>query len=325
MTVTVRLLRDPDHQALSLWAPPGAPGNPVPHVLVRLLGPSRRTTAVTDEGGVARLEGLEPGERGVLEVELDSGQLLTSHAVSGRLAAAIRRGEGRMVVLGDSIPVFGPKPTFPERLDAMLRPLVPWRHDNLAISGVESARWLPDGATYRSQARPVLPGADLVVVSLGGNDLTHHAFRAIGGRSAAMNPVALMAEVHQVIGGVKANLVALFDQIGRDAPGADLAWIVYPNYARSARWRALSKGWSEALAGILDTILDDVRAHLARRPGLLLVDLHGRLGRADISPYLSDPLHLGAEGHQLWAEALFATVGGVADGEKRTLYVAEQG
>ena len=54
-----------------------------------------------------------------------------------------RNGAIKLVTMGDSVPVVGDKPTFPDRLASLLGGLAPVENRNIAVGGTLSTHWLP--------------------------------------------------------------------------------------------------------------------------------------------------------------------------------------
>jgi hypothetical protein len=87
------------------------------------------------------------------------------------LGTAVDKGEMVILTWGDSVPAYGGNPYFPKRLKNLLSNLVEVDNRNVAEPGSESTDWLPGATYYEQHLVPNIQDADLVVMSIGGNDL----------------------------------------------------------------------------------------------------------------------------------------------------------
>ena len=93
---------------------------------------------------------------------------------------------------------------------------------------------------------------------------------------------------------------------------ADVAFLLYMNYSQATG----DPIWNTVGAVLGRETLTDVLVQARNNfpeddPNLMLIDLFGRVDGEDITGYLSDPLHMNDQGHILYAEEIFRTMGGV--------------
>ena len=264
-------------------------------------------SARTCADGTAAIPDLAPGAY-LIEPELDAQQRVNNGAFSPRFATARARGEARIVTFGDSVPAYGPQPWFSARLSTLAAPLVQIEDVNVARPGSRSDEWLPGSRNYNERLRPVLEGADVIVFSLGGNDLFDILEESNGGQDVNAALAAFEVKIEEV----KANLRAIIAQLRQDEPQAEIIWMLYPNFSKSARWEA-RVGSAIGIVQILITrTLRNLRQELGATPELALLDMFGATEAEDLNLLLFDELHFNAEGHALCAQELFATLGGAS-------------
>jgi lysophospholipase L1-like esterase len=214
-------------------------------------------------------------------------------------------GGERVVFIGDSLAVEAP-PSYPELLPEALGGRADGvRTVNLAEPGTTAADWSAGEPLFRQRLAPELTDADLIVVTLGGNDLQE----ALGGSDGL--DAAERADAGSAAGALAAvdrfgrRLRSIFAAIRRRSPGTRIAYVGYPDYSRATAWRetggtrgtlALSFGLSALTAAAADAGPD------------LLVDMRDSTGRAGVDSLLADTEHLGPAGHELYARKLAAAL-----------------
>ena len=271
------------------------------------------------DGGVTAARDCGPGRYGFLD--LPAGAYLldvavdgetTSHNLGRRLPRAVADGAVKLVAFGDSVPAYGPAPWFPEQLETLLAPFVTVTLSNVAIPGSQSSEWLPGGSNYVNRLAPHLADADVVVFSLGGNDLMNLAsdFEVLGVEDA----LALLDDLDAAIVAIEANLLTIYGAVRAAAPDADVVWLVYPNYAMSDRWAQYLGDYQELAATLLASKLEGIRERMGDVAGLTLADMYGSLDKPALDAFLWDELHLNVAGHRYYAEEVFMTLGGVLVG-----------
>ncbi len=304
----VHLFHDAAQSARSRWmAPIGSADAPAlawhPFTLHTPTG--QALSARTCADGRGAIPGLAPGVY-LIEPALSAQQRVTNGAFSARFAAALARGQARVVSFGDSMPAYGPQPWFPARLKALAAPLVRVEDVNVARPGSRSDEWLPGGDNYQRRLRPALQGADLIVFSLGGNDLFDILASSARGRDVS----AILAAFEAKIAHVKANLRAIITQVRHDQPQAEIIWMLYPNFSKSARWEASLGSARGVVQLLLAGALSSLRQELGAIQGLTLLDMFGATAQEELNLLLVDGLHFSAAGHARAARELFATLGG---------------
>lgn len=252
-----------------------------------------------------------PEATGLLHLKHPEGMTPSTANAPVWLPLALEQGVATIVTLGDSIPSYGGMPYFPDRLAELLSPLGSVQSINVAVPGTATADWLPGTGLFENNARPVIPDADLVIISLGGNDLNYWV--GYDGNLTMEEALELAAEFPVVMQQVRDNLDLIISEIQLVNPGADVVYIIYPNYSESTYWKDLA-GDFIGLVGIgLSNELGKTRKHFSR-PGITIVDMLGATPEIDLDSCLTDPLHLNSYGAQVWAEHIFLALGGVRIG-----------
>lgn len=308
--VPVQVYADVDSSALSDLAQ-GLDGDdwPVPGVLLRLARGAEASTLTTDADGRVTFSDVGDGSwllRPVLELTYDPPPACTTHNLPTRLTAKLLSGDGTplsYLALGDSSPVRGSaegKP-YPTRLTALLQPLLPGGVTlyNEADPGTVTADWLPGAANFEA-AKPAIQAADLITLTLGGNDMQYAVENGSIANAAAV--------VDQAIANLKVTLAALREL----NPAADVVVTVYPNYAKADVWlQYVPANLIEAVRVVLDTSLKKMRVQLASVDGVLVGDVYAELHEADMNLFMFDPLHVNDLGHAVYAQVIFRALGGV--------------
>ncbi len=287
---------------------------PLPGVEVRLLSASGESWSTnTCDDGTFRFVTL-PEETLLLDVSIDGK--VTSVNDLKNYYDAVEDGEINLLVFGDSIPVYGPDPWFPSRLKNKLEALGPVELTNVAVSGTESTEWLPGTALFIGELLPNLKSADVVVFSLGGNDVLSF----IASLQGDPNPAARLGEVDPLVDDIIANINAITQRITETNPDADVIWILYPNYATTDQWAEFLGQYSAAAIPLVESLLKRVRTELSERDDLILVDMLERTRGEDIDALIIDPLHLNEAGHELYASEIARTMGVIEPGSTPISY-----
>jgi lysophospholipase L1-like esterase len=293
---------------------------PLPDVVVHLLGPDGTPQqAATCSTGAFAFQGLSDGLY-LLRVEDQAGVYSSSTNHARRLHDAAATGRVKVVAFGDSLPAYGPQPWFSARFSQRLRDsltttdgaLLEVVEVNVAEPGTESAEWLPSSPYFQQRIAPHLSDADVIVFSLGGNDLSNFVGTSSGGAPISADDLASKVdELDPFIRQIESNLTTIYSALRARAPHADIVWILYPNYARSAEWQAMAGDYAALAEYILGNKLNEIRQRMGNTQGLLIMDIFNATAGVDLNPLLIDPLHLSAAGHQLFADELLLTLGGV--------------
>ena len=213
-------------------------------------------------------------------------------AVPAPAPAAVRPkrpGQYLLLAVGDSLARgtgAGPGAGFVDDVAAGLRSGKPgFRVENLAVEGLESAG-LREILSH-PEARTLAAAADAILVSIGGNDLSHGI-----GRAAGESPIAALAGARRTF---EANLESILGDLRRLNPTAPIALLLPYDPFTQGEIAAVGAGvildWDAAAAKI--AVAHDVRAVptfdlFERRPDRLS----------------GDKFHPNAEGYRLIAERI---------------------
>lgn len=280
---------------------------PLAGVPVDLFGGGGTYQAATDAEGRTLFDGLENG-RYLLRPRVEGDPECTSRNTAPHLAGLLAAGVGRAlyVALGDSTPVYGAALPYPARLGDKVKALFPEAEThNLAHEGSTTWDWLPGHWAFEG-ARSWIETADLITVSLGGNDLQELAGLDFTDLAAALEAAK------QVIEQTLDNAALLVGAIRDLNPHADIVWTIYPNYARSTKWiEYVPEAYIGLVQSGLEVAIGMMREGLAENPGLLLADIAEEWADEDIEPYLHDPIHVNDVGAESYAAIIFRALGGV--------------
>lgn len=307
--IAFRLYADNDRSSLTTFGQRVMdPDEPIAQASVKLIGPQKRVEGKTCDDGTISWSTLPDGAY-ITEIDVASTQYITSSNQSRRLPKAIAEGNVNLLTFGDSIPAYGPKPWFPAKLTDRLLPMVQVNNNNVAVPGSQSIEWLPDTRYYKNKLQPSLASADVIVFSLGGNDLYDFANSLGGITQDKINEK--YAEFQTLVDQIKINLKTIVAAIREVNAEADIVWILYPNYAQSSYWEDIAGSSISLVQNLLQRTLGEVRRDIGKEEDLLIVDMFNMLYKKDIDQYLIDPLHLNQPGHELYADEVFKTLGGV--------------
>lgn len=250
-------------------------------------GPEGRTTAIGPASGVVLLTPRVPGDPSC-----------TSHNTARRLPTVIDTGDPIVyVALGDSTPVVGSDTPYPARLATLLESLGSVQVTNLARPGSLTEDWVP-GARLFEQSKAAVATADLVTLSLGGNDLEDAAFSG--------DPFTIFQVAEQAI----QNLILVTDGLRALNPDMDLVVTVYANYAMGDLWADwVPADYLDLVRSGMGTILEQMRDALVERDDVLIGDCYEALLGQDVNPYMFDEIHLNDAGHALYARVILRSLG----------------
>ena len=221
-------------------------------------------------------------------------------------------GDGDDVVLiGDSLATEAP-PTYADLLPAAAadRGASDVETSNLAEPGTTSADWLPGTPLFEERLVPALADADLVLITVGGNDLQEGIGATDGVEALGAGGLAAADGAFDAIDASGRNLRKTFAAIHEINPEVKIAYVAYPDYSASTAWQqaggtganlALGIGLSGLLDAAADAGPDEV------------VDMLAATGQAKggIDPLLADdPEYLSPEGHQFYAEEIASALAG---------------
>jgi lysophospholipase L1-like esterase len=214
-------------------------------------------------------------------------------------SSALRGGE-RVVFIGDSLALQAP-PNYPELLPAALGERAPGVETlNLAEPGSTAADWREGSELFEGRLAPELDDADLVVVTVGGNDL-QEAIGGVDGIDALSRAAASGGAALDAIDRVGRHQRRTFDAIRARAPGTAIAYVGYPDYASASAWR---ESGDTAGTFALELGLDALFAAAAGAEPDLLIDMRAATERAGVDSLLADGEYLAPAGHRLYARRL---------------------
>lgn len=295
------LYEDVDLTARSPWrARATRPDRALPGTVVEALRHDAVHATSTCLDGTFAVDGPTPGPW-LVQPDV-GGRRATSKNLSPALARAVREGSLTILTLGDSVAVNG-SPPFPDLLPAALDAVVPTTSLDVAVGGTRVADWDPAGARFRDEVLPRLPEADLVLITLGGNDF--NVWDELDGGNPIQAALAFQARFDAAVDGV----LALTDAVQAAAPHVDVVYLLYPNYARSPAWGQVLGLLQPLAAGWMARAYDGLRDRAHGDPDLLLVDVDAATQGQDLGPLLSDALHLSAAGHALYVTEILRTLG----------------
>ncbi len=270
------------------------------------------------EGETVVTHSCDDGSWGV--PELEDGNYLASiaqqdglcgqHNCPERLPQAIEEGQLDILTLGDSVPVTGDRPFFPTRLKDLLDPITSVNSTNVAIGGTLSGDWLPGGEYFDDLVAPNLDEVDVVVISVGGNDIL-----ASIDASALSDPDGAVEDVRELIAETGLNVLEISEGIRAVNADIDIVFCLYVNYefATISPWDLLPLVIEP---GVFAGLLEEARDELFFGEDILLVDLFGASFELDVlDDYLYDALHFNDNGHTFYAEEIFKALGGVLVGD----------
>ena len=235
-----------------------------------VLGASSQTYELSEcSDGKYELAGLADGVYLITPTQ-NERQCSTNNCSSSFARAVEENRRAVMVTFGDSLAVYGEAPVFPDRFATLVGDLVQIDNRNVAIAGSTSEDWLPDGNYFQSRLTPHIPNADLIVITIGGNDLMTLFSDAA---SLLADIPAAVEEARRIIQQVIENLKLMISAIREINPDVDIAFCLYPDYtqARVPFGKRSIRLWEK------------VNSHYARRAredftdghNLMLVDIFG--------------------------------------------------
>lgn len=279
---------------------------PLPDMELRVFG-SQLDLLVTCEDGRYQVPNLDPG---AYVVGLVANEAYCSRRnCPRRLPAALEEGLVKIVTIGDSVPVVGDPVTFPSRVGDLMAELADVEQLNSAISGTVSDDWLPSGGPFE-QLRGELADTDVVVISLGGNDVLDFV------STADLNDLAAtLAGAQATVDQVLENVRDIAAEIHVENPDIDVVYCLYPDYSLATN----TAPWSNLAflpPGVVTALLARVRDSITPQDDFVLVDLLAMTEHlpGPLDAYLADSLHFNNAGHELYAREIFRALGGVVVG-----------
>ena len=216
------------------------------------------------------------------------------------------------MTFGDSLPVEGSSPFFPERLADLLAPLAEVESENVARGGSISTQWLPGTTFFENRLLPQVGDADLIIASIGGNDIMGHI-----DAGALADPEGALAEIEVLVGEIVENVVAIADALREENPDVDFLYCLYVDYGSATSTYPWSVADQFLAEGAIAALLESALVQVPKDSNLIIADLFGASQALDdpLDDYLYDSLHFNDRGQTLYAEEIFKVLGGVLIGE----------
>ncbi len=300
---------DNDQSERSLWdgGEFAAPDEGVQGLAVSLIGANGTQETETCEDGTFGFGDLDAGSY-LTVVEWEDGTLCRTRNCQSGLAAAIERGRVKIVTLGDSVPVVGDAPFFPARLSDMLSPFAEIENVNIAVGGTTSIDWVPGTPNFEQRFEPHIDSADVVIVSVGGNDFLQYA------NGAFSNPQEAIAGFPDFVRDVMNRVLLVKDTVALRNPDADLVYLLYPDYSQSETWSEQFGFAISIIQGLVADALEQILNELGPEEEILMVDFYGyfRETGLNLDAHLYDLLHFNDAGQEVYAQRLFEVLGGVS-------------
>lgn len=278
---------------------------PIAGAQLTLFSSTGTQAATTCEDGRYGFAGLSDGVH--LVAAEPSEQPCTQRNCTKQLPVAIESGQVTMLTIGDSVPVLGDAFTFPGRVANLLGELAEVEDRNEAVSGSKSTEWIPGTSYFEQRVRPNLADTDLVVISVGGNDVLELISSVDLG-----NIIQVLAEAEILVADIAENVRTIKTEIHAENPDVDVVYCIYVDYSLATE----TSPWdlTEFLpAGTIHDLLVQARELVEADDELIVVDLleASQTLPMALDDYLADALHFNDAGHTLYAEEVFKALGGV--------------
>jgi lysophospholipase L1-like esterase len=312
--VNGKIYLDADHDDHSIYSGGlGRGDEPLKGNDVRLLGKSRDSVFTSCDDGFFGFGDLANGIY-ILQPELEPGWKVTTRNRPDSLVRAVEEGAINLVAFGDSLPVEGHSVRFPERLAEHLSPLAEVELHNKARGGTTSEDWLP-GGYYFDGLGPVLPDADVVVVSLGGNDILYF-FQDMYETGDFSN---LEERFDIVLDETTGRLFTIVGAVREQNPDVDIIYLLYPNYATCDGWAEMLGPFQDFIVDLFDSGILKILDSIDAIDPILLIDMYHLIieEEKDLDIYLADELHFNALGHSLVADEALRALGIARVGENQ--------
>ena len=313
-TVTGQIYYDHNASDRSIYAMGIEDGvdEPIPGFNFTLFGVDGEQTVTTCVDGDYGFGELTDGVYVLTPDIANSVQPCSSKNCARRFPEAVREGEVVMVTFGDSVPVVGNAPFFPERLATLLSPLVTVDNRNVAVGGTTSPDWLPGTSHFENRLAPHIPDADVILISLGGNDLLMYVNSL--GPAALSNIDGAIDGAHDMVDQIMGNILVTTSAIREINPTVDIVYCLYPNYGQAKTTMPWNLVGNFLGSDKLIALLSAARDSFPSTAGFVLADNYGAFEGLALDDYLYDSLHFNDEGQILYAETIFRTLGGVLVG-----------
>lgn len=212
----------------------------------------------------------------------------------------------KVVVAGDSLGIAGSPRPYPDRLAGELGGDLDVI--NLSEPGTTTRDWLPGRSPFKEELAPALPGADMLLITLGGNDLESALGAASGptGLEAAQSPEG-SARVLKEFEAISRRLEKIITAARKGNEGLRVAFVSYPDYSRA---RAYQEGRNQLEILAFRTALARLNQAATRAKPDVLIDLLTKTSEQNVNRLLADDEHLSDAGHALYAKTIVAVLGG---------------
>jgi lysophospholipase L1-like esterase len=300
---------DADRSERSLWdgGSMGAADAALEGRIVTLHGPDGAVQTLSCADGTFGFGDLDANSY-VTAVEWEDGDLCRTRNCQSGLAAAIERGRVKIVTLGDSVPVVGDAPFFPQRLADMLEVFAEVENVNIAVGGTTSVDWVPGAPNFEQRFDPHIDSADVIIVSVGGNDFLEYA------NGAFANPSEAIAGFPDFVREVMNRVLLVKDAVAVRNPDADLVYLLYPDYSQSETWAEQFGFAISVIQGLVADALEQILDELGPEEEILMVDFYHFFQETglNLDAHLYDMLHFNDAGQEVYAERIFEILGGVS-------------
>lgn len=317
---------DLNQNAASHYAPSRDSNDlPWPEQTVILYDGQTETVQTTNADGHFVFRDLAAGAY-YLFTENTTSHVCTTKNRAIRTPQAIREGLVRIVTYGDSIGVEGAPYPYPERVADHFAAFAEVTLENLAIGGSRTTEWLPASSAgyFETRVVPTAPNADIITITIGGNDLDVYI--------EGMPPYNIwqiilnFLEHPEYLFEIVPNIRTFISEIRTLNPNCDIVYVVYPNFTNSSYFVDYVGEALQPLASLLMGVaLTGMRLEIGNEPSIILADMFGLLGNTWLDPYMVDFPHPSDAGHQLYADAIFTTLGGAIVGEHTMGYIRHFG
>ncbi len=288
----------------------GASDTPMAGVGVELLGwGGWSRTATTCDDGSFGFSDVAPGVY-VVKAGLAADAVCTSRNCQRRFPEAVREGAVVMTTIGDSVPVIGDYPRFPARLAAFIGGVANVDNRNVAVAGTVTTDWLPGTLNYNQLLMTNVAETDLLVISLGGNDILNYV-NQVATQPGGLNDLdAAIDGVMQLVVDIVDNVQTIVDGARSANPDIDVVYCLYPNYGQAETtipWNLAGYVLGEET---MIELLNNAR-NAVPRDGIILADMFAAFEGLP----LDDSLHFNHYALTHYAESVFQTLGGVFLGD----------
>ena len=309
-TVSGDIYVDSDQSERSLWdlQNVGAGGEALVGVPMRIIGADGVTQGISCDDGTWGFGDLT-GDTWVVDVDWDADALCRTRNCARYFGDAIADGSVKIVTVGDSVPVVGDAPFFPERLGGFIEPLANVEVVNNAVGGTTSEDWVPGASLYEERLAPHIADADVIIVSVGGNDFLQYV-----NEGAASDPIGALNGIPDFVREVMGRVIAIKNEVRSINPNTDLVYLLYPNYATSDLWASQFGFAARFIEDAVTDALEQILNELAVNEDIIVVDFYGyfRETGLDLDDYLYDQLHFNDAGQEVYARQIFEALGGAS-------------